>query len=177
VRAESTGSPGCLAAPTGRWKNSTMPRAGFYAIESHAIRFGKDGRWYADSEPITNERISALFSRHVTRGDDGAWWLVVGDERARIEVEDTPFVVVRVDGDPERGFRVGLNDESSEPLAADSLRIGADDVLYCDVKEGRYGARFLRPAQAELLSHARMEGDGYILPFARGRVKSLSRGA
>src|SRR5262245_26407050 len=101
-----------------------MASAGFYAIESHTIRFGKDGRWYADGELITNERIAALFSRHVTRGDDGAFWLVVGDERARIEVEDTPFVVVRVDGDPESGFRVGLNDESSEPLAGHSLHLG-----------------------------------------------------
>jgi hypothetical protein len=150
-----------------------MARAGFYAIESHAIRFGKDGRWYADDEPITNERIASLFSRHVTRGDDGAFWLVVGDERARIEVEDTPFVVVRIDGDPERGFRLGLNDDSSEPLDAASLRIGGEDVLYCDVKAGRYGARFLRPAQVELLSHARPEGDRYVLPFARGQVKAL----
>jgi uncharacterized protein len=151
-----------------------MAGAGFYAIESHAIRFGKDGRWYADREPITNERIASLFSRHVTRGDDGAFWLIVGDERARIEVEDTPFVVVRVDGDPDRGFRLGLNDETSEPLAADSLGIGEDDVLYCDVKDGRYRARFLRPAQVELLSHARAEGDGFALPVGPGRVKSLA---
>jgi hypothetical protein len=154
-----------------------MPRAGFFAIESHAIRFGKDGRWYADAEQITNPRIAALFSRHVTRGDDGAFWLVVGDERARIEVEDTPFVVVRVDGDPEAGFELRLNDDSAEPLAADSLRIGAEDVLYCDVKDGRYSARFLRPAQVELLSHARAEGSGYVLPIAHGRVKTLSAGA
>ena len=151
-----------------------MAGAGFYAIESHAIRFGKDGRWYADREPITNERIASLFSRHVTRGDDGAFWLIVGDERARIEVEDTPFVVVRVDGDPDRGFRLGLNDETSEPLAADSLRIGEDDVLYCDVKDGRYRARFLRPAQVELLSHALAAGDGFALPVGSGRVKSLA---
>ena len=151
-----------------------MAGAGFYAIESHTIRFGKDCRWYADGEIITNERIAALFSRHVTRGDDGAFWLVVGDERARIEVEDTPFVVVRVDGDPERGFRIGLNDDSSEPLTGDSLRLDEDDVLSCSVKDGRYRARFLRPAQIELLSHARPEGDGFLLPLARGEVKSLS---
>jgi hypothetical protein len=165
-----------LAAVRYRWNSSIMAGAGFYAIESHTIRFGKDGRWYADGDLITNERIAALFSRHVTRGDDGAYWLVVGDERARIEVEDTPFVVVRVDGDPENGFRVGLNDGSSEPLAGDSLRLGEDDVLSCAVKGDRYRARFLRPAQLELLSHARPEGSGFVLPLARGRVKTLSPG-
>jgi uncharacterized protein len=151
-----------------------MPKAGFVAIESHAIRFGRDGRWYADQEPISNPRISALFSRHVTRGDDGAYWLVIGDERARIEVEDTPFVVVRVDGEPESGFRVGLNDDSSEPLDADSLRIGAGDVLYCIVKQGAYHARFLRSAQAELLTHARAEGAAFVLPLAGGRSRTLA---
>jgi hypothetical protein len=151
-----------------------VPKAGFVAIESHAIRFGRDGRWYADQEPITNPRISALFSRHVTRGDDGAYWLVIGDERARIEVEDTPFVVARVDGDPAIGFRIGLNDDSSEPLDAESLRIGAGDVLYCSVKEGRYSARFLRSAQAELLTHARAEGAAFVLPLADGRSRTLA---
>jgi hypothetical protein len=150
-----------------------VPKAGFVAIESHAIRFGRDGRWYADQEPISNPRISALFSRHVTRGDDGAYWLVIGDERARVEVEDTPFVVARVDGEPASGFRVGLNDDSSEALDADSLRIGEDDVLYCNVKEGRYPARFLRSAQAELLTHARAEGATFVLPLGNGRSRTL----
>jgi uncharacterized protein len=151
-----------------------VPKAGFVAIESHTIRFGKDGRWYADQEPISNSRISALFSRHVTRGDDGAYWLVVGDERARIEVEDTPFVVVRVDGDPTSGFRVRLNDDTSEDLQGDSLELGADDALSCAVKEGRYRARFLRPAQAELLTHAQAAGASFVLPLGGGRSRTLA---
>src|SRR6185369_16553414 len=113
-----------------------MAKAGFWAIESHTIRFGRDGRWYADDEPIANPRIADLFSRHIVRGDDGAWWLRIGDERAKIVVDDTPFVVTRVDGEPQSGFRITLNDGTSEPLAARSLTFGAHDVLYCDVKEG-----------------------------------------
>jgi hypothetical protein len=146
-----------------------MPKAGFWAIESHQIRFGRDGRWYADDEPIANQRIADLFARHVTRGDDGAWWLHIGDERARIVVDDTPFVVTRVDGTPEHGFRVTLNDGSSEPLAAASLAFGAEDVLYCDVKGAAYRARFLRPAQSELLGHVETEGDRFVLALPSGK--------
>jgi hypothetical protein len=152
-----------------------MPRAGFWAIESHTIRFGKDGRWYADQEPISNQRITALFSKHVTRGADGEWWLVIGDERARIVVEDTPFVVTRVDGDPASGFRIRLNDGSEEPLETETLHVGAEDVLYCSVKQRAYAARFLRPAQIELLSHVREAREGYVLRLPNGRTQRIAR--
>ncbi len=150
-----------------------MARAGFWAIESHTIRFGKDGRWYSDDEPIVNPRIERLFSQHVSRGEDGSWWLVIGDERARIVIDDTPYVVRRVDGDPKSGFTVELNDGSVEPLPSDSLEIRSEEVLYCRVKEGRFPARFLRPAQAELLGHVR-EGEGaFLLPLPGGRTAKL----
>jgi hypothetical protein len=150
-----------------------MARAGFWAIESHTIRFGRDGRWYSDDEPIVNPRIARLFSRHITRGDDGGWWLVIGDERAKIVVEDTPFVVSRVDGSPGDGFRIGLNDETSEPLDAASLRMSSEHVLSCSVKNGSYRARFLRAAQAELLSHAQPAGSGFALPLPGGATEPI----
>lgn len=145
-----------------------MAKAGFWAIESHTIRFGRDGRWYADDEPIANQRIADLFARHITRGEDGAWWLRIGDERARIVVDDTPFVVTRVDGSPRSGFRITLNDGSVEPLATGSLALGAHDVLYCDVKDAAHRARFLRAAQSELLSHVTVEGERFVLPLPDG---------
>jgi len=152
-----------------------MPRAGFWAVESHKIRFGRDGNWYADQDRIENPRIVALFSRHVTQESDGSYWLKIGDERARIEVEDTPFVVTRVDGDPRAGYRIRLNDSTEEPLATRTLRIGEHDVLYCDVKHGRFAARFLRAAQAELLEHVREATTGYVLPLPGGEELVLER--
>ncbi|MEW6270874.1 MAG: DUF1285 domain-containing protein [Thermodesulfobacteriota bacterium] len=154
-----------------------MPKAGFWAIESKTIRFGRDGRWYADDEPIVNQRIADLFSRHVTRGEDGAWWLRIGDERAKIVVEDTPFVVSRVDGDPGTGFRITLNDGSTEPLAAGTLALGEGDVLYVDVKGGAYRARFLRPAQTELLGHVEVERGRFVLRLPSGSREIARDGA
>lgn len=152
-----------------------MARAGFWAIESHAIRFGRDGRWYADDQPIANRRIADLFSRSMTRGADGDWWLVMGDERVKVAVEDTPFVVVRVDGDPEHGFEVGLNDGLREPLDIASLQIGQDGVLACDVKQHGCRARFLRPAQAELLTHVEARDGSYVLPLPGGAHREIGR--
>src|SRR5687767_10330705 len=111
-----------------------MPSAGFYAVESRKIRFGRDGRWYGDDEPIENAKIALLFSRCLRRGPDGAWQIVMGEERATVEVDDTPWVVVRVEGDTAGGFTVVLNDGSREPLDTASLRAGPDHALYARVK-------------------------------------------
>ena len=154
-----------------------MPKAGFWAIETNVIRFGRDGRWYSDDEPIVNPRIADLFARHITRAEDGSWWLRIGDERAKIVVDDTPFVVTRVDGDPQRGFRITLNDRSTEDLAPSSLAFGDGDVLYCDVKSGAHRARFLRAAQIELLGHVTADGDGFVLPVPGGVQPLEHRGA
>jgi len=150
-----------------------MPRAGFWAVETHAIRFGKDGYWYADHERIVNQRIATLFSRHVVRESDGSYWLRIGDERARIEIEDTPFVVTSVDGDPQGGFRIRLNDGTEEPLPASTLQLGEGDVLYCAVKHGEHGARFLRSAQLALLEHVRETDGRYVLPLPGGHEQPI----
>jgi hypothetical protein len=127
-----------------------MARAGFYAIHNSHIRFGRDGRWYADGQPIVNRRIADLFSTHVRRSEAGGYMLEIGPERAPIEVDDTPYVVVGVDVDDDGIARIELNDHSVEDLDPGSLQIGANEVLYCRVKGGAERARFLRPAYYQL---------------------------
>jgi len=127
-----------------------MARAGFYAIENSTIRFGRDGRWYADEQPIENQRIAALFSRHVERTVDGGYKLRIGPEEVPIVVDDTPHVVVSVTEHADGRVDVVLNDETVEPLDTDTLQVGADEVLYCTVKRGSEQARFLRPAYYQI---------------------------
>jgi hypothetical protein len=148
-----------------------MARAGFTAISSGKIRFGKDGRWYSDDEPIPNRAITRLFSRALQVLPDGRARLELGEDRADVIVEDTPWVVIAVEGDPVRGFTLVLNDETREPLDAATLRVGREHVLYCRVKEGRHEARFLRPAYYALARHAEPGADGaFVLPLAGRRV-------
>jgi hypothetical protein len=136
-----------------------MARAGFYAIESHTIRFGRDGEWYSDGERIANPRIARLFSRCIRNDGRGGYQLEMGEERAPIEVEDTPYVVRQVEGDPS-GFTVVLNDETREPLDPSTLRSDGDHVLYCRVKGGEHEARLLRPAYYALARWLRPSEDG-----------------
>lgn len=124
-----------------------MPKAGFWSIGGYEISFRKDGNWYADEEVIANPRIARLFSQHVQADGEGGWVVDIGIDRQPVVVEDTPLVVIALDGDPQAGFRTTTNDGVSGELALDTLRIGAGNVLYCDVDRGERGilrARFLR---------------------------------
>jgi uncharacterized protein len=127
-----------------------MAQAGFWAVSSGKISFRRDGRWYSDDEPINNARIAKLFSRCLQQIDDGRWQIAMADERAFVDIDDTPWVVTSVAGDAAAGFTIRLNDDSEEPLDAATLTVGAANVLYARVKGGRYPARFLRPAYYQL---------------------------
>jgi hypothetical protein len=144
-----------------------MARAGFTAIYSGRITFGKDGRWYCDDEPIPNKAICRLYAKAMTIDPDGTARLRLGEDKAEVTIEDTPWVVVQVEGDPVHGFSVLLNDETLESLDPTTLRVGANDVLYCRVKGGRHEARFLRPAYYELMRHA-VVGPGRALELPAG---------
>lgn len=138
-----------------------MAQAGFWAISSGRISFRRDGRWYNDDEPINNARIAKLFSRCLRRAGDGRWQIAMADERAFVEIEDTPWVVTSVAGDAARGFTIRLNDDSEEPLDPSTLTVGDANVLYTRVKDG-HPARFLRPAYYQL-APAIVERDGRFL--------------
>jgi len=145
-----------------------MPRGGFWAIESGRISFRHDGRWYSDDEPINNPRIARLFSQCLRQTDDGRWQIAMADERALVEIEDTPWVVTRATDDGRGAFTLRLNDASEETLDPASLTVGAGNVLYTRVKGGRHLARFLRPAYYQL-AQAIEEHDGRFVLRSRGR--------
>lgn len=140
-----------------------MPRAGFYAIQSSVIRFGRDGLWYADGEVIPNQKISRLFSQHVVRQPDGSYRIEIDWDKAPIEVEDTPYVVRRVDRTDGAGFVVELNDESREPLDLESLAISSENVLYARVKKGEERARFLRPAYYQIAPYVHESAGRFVI--------------
>ena len=146
-----------------------MARAGFTAISSGKIKFGKDGLWYSDDEVIPNRAIRRLFSQALRVLPDGRGRLELGEDKADVVIEDTPWVVTAVEGSPTTGFIIVLNDETRERLDPASLRVGTANVLYCRVKGGAHEARFLRPAYYELLRHAEAGAGGRVLLPVGGR--------
>ncbi len=145
-----------------------MAQAGFWAVSSGKISFRRDGRWYSDDEPINNARIAKLFSKCLKETADGRWQIAMADERAFVDVHDTPWVVTGVSGDRTRGFTLHLNDDTEERLDGTTLRVGEGNVLYTRVKDGRYPARFLRPAYYQLAPSI-IEDEGRFELEAGGR--------
>lgn len=154
-----------------------MARAGFTAISGGRLRFGKDGLWYCNDEVVQNRAIRDLFSRTLTVLPDGRGRLELGEDKADVEIEDTPWVVTACDGTPRAGFVVLLNDGTREPLDAATLRVGAEHVLYCRVKGGAHEARFLRPAYYELMQHAEPGPAGECVLATAGRRVVVTPGA
>ncbi|MFH1625678.1 MAG: DUF1285 domain-containing protein [Pseudomonadota bacterium] len=133
------------------------------------IRIDKDGRWYYKGAEIIRKDIYLYFNRHLTKESDGRYLLHINNEKCYLEVEDTPFVVKKVDF--RDGFKIILNDECEETLRLDTLWIGRDNVLYCKVKEKKFDARFNRPSYYEFTKYVMHDGekDKYFVPVHGNR--------
>lgn len=119
------------------------------------IRIRRDGSWLHEGTPIGREALVRLFST-VLRKDPDGFHLVTPVEKLRIEVEDAPFVAVRVDrvGDALR-FLTNVGDE---------VEAGPDHRLWVDAETGEPApyvhvradlvARLSRPVFYELVEMA-----------------------
>jgi hypothetical protein len=60
------------------------------------LSIAADGTWYYHGSPIGRKELVGLFARALARGADGSFWLVTPAEKARIRVEDAPFLGVEL---------------------------------------------------------------------------------
>ena len=132
------------------------------------LRIDRDGNWFHDDAEVTHPGIIANL-RDNLRVDEGGHFLQIGPARVPVEVEDTPFVVERVEalGD---GLTATLNDLTQEPVALDTLRVDERGIPRCRVKENRFAARLSRAATYQLLQHVQPdEGSGRSTLVLGGR--------
>lgn len=130
----------------------------------------KEGNWFQDGIKIEH-RVTYLYNNKLLKQDnEGIFYIDEGSGKLYVEVEDTPFVVKMVD---KRGedFYIILNDETEEKLDFDTLRISSDNIPYVSVKDGKYEARFTRPAYYELMKHAQKESDDYSITVGGNKYR------
>jgi hypothetical protein len=132
-------------------------------IPSCTIYVDKEGRWFHKGAPIIHREILLLFYQCLSVDEQGHYIIKFKDQVCRLDVEDTPFVVlstdfVRAGGDGEKNrFILHLTDDTKEELAPETLRIGPDNVLYCKIRGGKFRARFSRPSYYQLARHVEEE--------------------
>lgn len=86
------------------------------------IRIAADGRWYHEGSPIGRHELVCLFASALTRDSAGDYWLETPSEKARITVEDAPFLAVEM-------FRAGSGREQVV-----SFRTNVDEVVTLDAE-------------------------------------------
>jgi hypothetical protein len=132
------------------------------------IRLDREGRFWHEGVEITHQGLRRALLSWIDRLDDGRAILRVDKERyAYVDVDDAHLLVVSARWRGDRAY-VTLNDGAEEELAYDSLRIGADDAMYCAARAGRLVARVLTPAYYALADRIEEapEGAGYALRAA-----------
>jgi hypothetical protein len=125
------------------------------------IVIDKEGNWFYNGLPIINRKIQLYFCQLLEIGPDGGYLLRNEQEVCPVEVQDTPFVVTSLwpsDG-PHEQFFIKLNDDTVETLDMQTLVISAENIPYCQVKQGRFRARFLRAPYYRLAESVQQEGD------------------
>jgi hypothetical protein len=139
VSDEETAPP---PAPAG-W---TLPR----------LRVDRDGDWFDGDVQITHPGLLANLRSGLRR--DAGGYFIPTRVRVPVEVEDVPWVVVRVErrGD---ALHAVLNDGSETAVDPATLAIGRDEVPYCLVMDGRFPARLSRAAAHQLLGLAEPRDD------------------
>ena len=138
------------------------------------LRIGRDGEWFEGDVEITHAGILANLRATLRRDDRGHF--IQTRVRIPVRVDDTPFIVERVEGRP-NGLHAWLNDGTDGPLDPATLRLGARNVPNGAVKDAPFEARFSRAATFQLLALAdgdegtdetvlRLGGRSFTLPRA-----------
>ncbi|HZT21253.1 MAG TPA: DUF1285 domain-containing protein [Dongiaceae bacterium] len=133
------------------------------------MRIARDGTWHYQGSPIARAALVKLFASVLRREEGGEYWLVTPAERARVEVEDAPFVAVELDVEGRgRGQRLIFRTNLDEIVALDDahpLRIdtdpGSDAPRPYILVRDRLEARVLRSVYYHLVELGEQQGERF----------------
>lgn len=149
-----------LPAPPGRSRES-------------AIVLDAEGRFWDHGELVTHRGMQDAFATWIRRHPrDGRYVLCNGYDWTYFRVEDVPYFVRAIGGDPGQPS-ILLSDQTEEPLDPGQLRLGARDAVYAWVKGGAYEARFSPAAQLELAPFLVEAPDGSVALQVGGQIRAL----
>jgi hypothetical protein len=141
-----------------------------FSRETTLFRDG-EGRWFHDGLPLEHSNLVRAFDRWIERASDGRYCVKNDINWAYITLEGPPFFVRSVAIDPNGTPHLLLSNDRREPLRGDSLRVGPDGALYCDVGAGDMAARFERHAAMQLEPLIAEDEQGIYVRLDGGRVR------
>jgi uncharacterized protein len=101
------------------------------------MRIARDGTWFYMNSPIGRKPLYRLFSTILRHDDDGKYYLVTPVEKCGIDVEDAPFLAIRmrVEG---AGLAMSIRFETN---VDDSVTVDADHPLRFEDEAGTEGLK------------------------------------
>ncbi len=132
----------------------------------------KNGIWLSNGEPITHEKTIAAFSKNLFRCPEG-FEIRLGKEHKVIHVEDTLYFIIGMEGDPELGYTIRLNDGRALELDPSTLQY-KPGRLTCKVPHPNEGtqeeAKFLTQSYYELLRFLEKTPEGFEIKIEGKRI-------
>ena len=122
----------------------------------------RNGNWFQDGIKVQHKLTYLYNNKLLDIDDNGEFFIDEGSGKLYVEVEDTPFVVKMVDKRGESYFML-LNDRTEEKLEMSELELNEDNIPYTSVKDGKFRARFARPAYYELMKHIKKDNGSYYI--------------
>jgi hypothetical protein len=150
----SQGAPGAAAIPPG------------------TFRIDRDGVWRHEGIEVTHPGVLRNLYENL-RAEGDRHYLQVGPARIPVELDDAPFVVLRLEAGGDGALAGHLSDGTREAIDPETLALDAAGVPYCRVKGGRFRARLSLPAWLQLAAHVEAEPDagGPVLVLGPRRVR------
>ena len=134
------------------------------------IRVDKDGVWYFHGAEMFRKDIVDLFYKNLRRDESGRYIIEMANDRCYIEVDDAPYVVKALykgnsKDTGEESLNILLNNSDLDQLDLTTVRVGADNVIYCSVKDNMFNARFSRASYYQLADFIEYdnENDSYYI--------------
>ncbi len=152
------------------------------------MRIARDGTWYYLGSPIGRKELVRLFSTVLRHDDDGVHYLVTPVEKCSVEVEDAPFLAVRmtVTGQGRKqviGFETSVDDEmvvdDQHPLRFETEK-GTDGLKPYVLVRARLEALVNRALFYDLVALGVVEpyeGDSWFGVWSSGRFWPMALAA
>ena len=137
-------------------------------VDHETIRLTREGIWLSNDQEITHLEQRRAFARHLGHDNDG-WFIQIGENFKRIEVEDTAYFVEGLKGSPAAGYGLHLSGDSHEKLDPSTLKY-RPGRLTCRIHGGALEAKFLTTSYFELLSYLEEDQDFYFLKIQGKRI-------
>jgi len=104
------------------------------------IRIDKDGHWFHEGDEIKRKQLVNLFAS-VLKKEDDEYFLITPVEKARIQVEDVPFIIVEMEiNNSSIIFRTNLDElvelSKEHPITLDDNGVAEQALPYVEIRNG-----------------------------------------